>query len=103
MIIAKKDFEIDKSGPFIIEPTKGTSASYSFGMSHQEVRSLRADEFTVIDDTCLEQPTCDADSKYRTFDGSCNNVAAPLQGKAFTTFRRLLEPDYSDGNWLEID
>lgn len=40
---------------------------------------------------------CDPDSIYYTYDGSCNNLAVPLQGKAFMPFKRYIEANYSDG------
>ena len=33
----------------------------------------------------------------RTFDGTCNNYARPLQGASLTAFRRLLPPRYENG------
>uniref|UniRef100_A0A0N4ZAV5 peroxidase n=1 Tax=Parastrongyloides trichosuri TaxID=131310 RepID=A0A0N4ZAV5_PARTI len=35
--------------------------------------------------------------KYRTFDGSCNNIDEPLWGAAFTPFIRLKRAIYDDG------
>ncbi|GMT14395.1 hypothetical protein PFISCL1PPCAC_5692, partial [Pristionchus fissidentatus] len=35
--------------------------------------------------------------RYRTFDGSCNNLQNPLLGAAFTPFSRLLPAQYDDG------
>ena len=36
-------------------------------------------------------------SKYRTFDGTCNNLQQPLWGSSFVAFRRLLRPVYENG------
>lgn len=36
-------------------------------------------------------------SKYRTIDGSCNNIHRPYWGRSNTCHIRLLPPDYSDG------
>lgn len=51
---------------------------------------------TVIGDTCPKASRCPA-TKYRTSDGSCNNLAHPDWGKAFHTYSRVLPPRYSDG------
>lgn len=36
-------------------------------------------------------------SKYRTFDGSCNNPVRSSWGQALTGYKRLLHPRYADG------
>uniref|UniRef100_A0A6A7FUB4 Peroxidase-like n=1 Tax=Hirondellea gigas TaxID=1518452 RepID=A0A6A7FUB4_9CRUS len=42
-------------------------------------------------------PACSTHTRYRTTDGSCNNINNPDWGSAGTTFRRLLPPVYADG------
>uniref|UniRef100_A0A0M3JLZ9 Putative peroxidasin (inferred by orthology to a S. mansoni protein) n=1 Tax=Anisakis simplex TaxID=6269 RepID=A0A0M3JLZ9_ANISI len=36
-------------------------------------------------------------SRYRTFDGQCNNEKHPMWGSSHTRFRRLLRPIYENG------
>ncbi|KAB0801447.1 hypothetical protein PPYR_05801 [Photinus pyralis] len=41
---------------------------------------------------------CNESQRYRTYDGTCNNLKNPFKyGVAFTPFRRALPPDYGDG------
>ena len=47
----------------------------------------------------VHEPDCSSDSmvKYRTADGTCNNLNNPTYGAANTLFRRLIAPQYEDG------
>ncbi|XP_059053482.1 peroxidase-like isoform X2 [Achroia grisella] len=48
----------------------------------------------------LERFTCPTQmisSRYRTFDGSCNNPVRSSWGQALTGYKRLLHPRYADG------
>ncbi|OQV25520.1 Chorion peroxidase [Hypsibius exemplaris] len=42
-----------------------------------------------------ELPIC-AQTKYRTFDGTCNNIAFPDAGATDSVLTRMLKPDYAD-------
>ncbi|GFT01613.1 chorion peroxidase [Nephila pilipes] len=41
--------------------------------------------------------TCSRNGRFRTFDGTCNNLRHPSWGMASSCFQRLVEPDYADG------
>ena len=45
-----------------------------------------------------EEPNieCDPHAKFRTIDGTCNNLRNPLWGAAGTPFRRIVAPDFGD-------
>lgn len=36
-------------------------------------------------------------SKYRSIDGTCNNLADPMLGSSYTPFQRLLKSNYENG------
>lgn len=43
---------------------------------------------------------CDPKYKYRSYDGSCNNLLNPRFGQAGTIFQRLMGPaNYADGKF----
>lgn len=54
--------------------------------------------------SCAVPPlTCGNDTStlyYRTYDGSCNNLAYPGYGMANTRYGRLLKPKYGDGRYM---
>jgi len=55
------------------------------------------DNDNICDKSGLE---CDSSSRYRTFDGTCNNLQNPALGSVNSPYRRLLPPAYGDGDWL---
>ncbi|KAK7466015.1 hypothetical protein BaRGS_00037452 [Batillaria attramentaria] len=74
-----------------------------------ELPEMAAGEMTgLLDDTQSELRQCPHENpepecrdpmklKYRTIDGSCNNVANPRWGKSFEPQQRLLAPHYING------
>ena len=50
-----------------------------------------------IDPTKLFDCSVSTVKKFRTIDGTCNNVLRPLQGASNTEFRRILPSQYEDG------
>ena len=56
---------------------------------------------SILAKNCPIAPSCNSDAKYRTIDGSCNNLENPLRGKSETAFQRILPPLYDDGEMFE--
>lgn len=58
-------------------------------------------ELTPLHKTCKKfNQECtkeDIFSKYRSIDGSCNNIINGVRGKSFTVYKRILPPRYLDG------
>ena len=52
---------------------------------------------TRIKKDCPPTPTCDRNQKYRTIDGSCNNLLKPRFGQGSTPLQRILPNAYADG------
>ncbi|XP_022170860.1 peroxidase-like [Myzus persicae] len=48
---------------------------------------------------CATSVTCNSTSKYRTINGTCNNLEQPLWGSTFTPYIRLGSAYYDDGNY----
>ncbi|CAK9811196.1 Pxd [Anthophora plagiata] len=54
---------------------------------------------TPLSSTCSSSRNfiCNSRAKYRSIDGSCNNVENPSWGSAMTAYTRILFPQYFDG------
>ncbi|XP_015600667.1 peroxidase isoform X3 [Cephus cinctus] len=73
-----------------------------FGISNDECARLVSTlklHGTPLGPSCLADQfaDCNADAKYRSIDGSCNNLENPRLGSALTAYTRVLFPQYSDG------
>jgi peroxidase len=50
------------------------------------------------------EPVCaEIHKKFRTIDGSCNNLKTPNYGRAGTPLQRILEPSYGSKNNIYKD
>ncbi|KAG8328081.1 hypothetical protein J6590_000734 [Homalodisca vitripennis] len=63
---------------------------------HQFIRQRQQD----IGDDCIKEAVCDKGAKFRTIDGSCNNLEFPQWGMAGVPLVRILPAFYSDDNKL---
>ena len=56
-------------------------------------------EGTSLNAACAaeQQADCNLNYKYRSIDGTCNNLENPKLGSVMTAYTRLLFPEYMDG------
>jgi len=52
---------------------------------------------------CSPAVTCDPDARYRTYNGSCNNLQNPNWGSALTPYHRLMNAEFGDGKKENYD
>lgn len=55
---------------------------------------------TIFQSVCPQPDPCNPSGKYRTFDGSCNNILQPKYGWTHTPYQRVLPNAYFDGNFF---
>ena len=51
-----------------------------------------------IADVCVQVMECNGTAKYRTINGTCNNLEFPQWGVTGTALVRLIPANYQDGN-----
>ena len=51
---------------------------------------------TRFEELCPRPPPCDNFARFRTYDGSCNNLENPKFGWTFTPYQRILPNAYHD-------
>ncbi len=68
---------------------------FCFRLKSQVTTSNRNDDFdfadadidnTVLEDLCQPEPVCNPNDKFRTIDGSCNNLDNPKYGTLLDNF-----------------
>ena len=61
---------------------------------------FNSDTSDAIRERCpwVPAPTCNKNLKYRSFDGSCNNLKNSNFGRTGTPFQRILLPEYAKGS-----
>lgn len=79
---------------------------YIFFLLLQTKNSLHILSIATTNDGFLKQCAplvkCDPYAKYRSVNGSCNNLEIPTWGTSGSSFYRMLNANYSDGNILNI-
>ena len=73
------------------------------GLRAEGLQFFNSDTMNEIEDECewiKDYPNCRSveSRKYRSFDGSCNNLNEPNFGRAFTPFSRLMDSSYAPGS-----
>ncbi|KAG1674084.1 Chorion peroxidase [Nymphon striatum] len=93
---SQKAIDVGKDGAAFVAASLNLRQEFSLS-SRQGSSGLNTISGSGTTLNCPEIPVCDRNEKYRTADGSCNNLNNPLWGKSFTAFDRITDPSYSDG------
>ncbi|CAG7729964.1 unnamed protein product [Allacma fusca] len=91
--IARNNLLVVKACTYMQETYELTNEEAGVGLQEYSFSS------TALGQTCPPNPPCGVSSRYRTLDGSCNNLQIPKLGQSTTPLLRLLPPDYADGVW----
>lgn len=73
---------------FQLTPEQGTFALPAFSLLN-----------TIIGDSCPPEVECNPRLKYRSADGSCNNLVDGRWGRRGVALQRILPPKYGDGEF----
>jgi peroxidase len=93
------------AGYYIVLVTTYLSKEYGYNPASAYDGGLKLDKYSYllppeVREVCetFNYKKCPR-TKYRSFDGSCNNLRNPYLGAAMTRTGRLVVPDYHDGVW----
>ncbi|XP_037782099.1 peroxidase-like [Penaeus monodon] len=91
---SRKGFEMEKATSFLKERLNITNKRSVLALRHQG-KLVKSREYCGA---FREEPSnCDRFSRYRSADGTCNNLKNPTWGAAFMPYGRFAEYDYGDG------
>ena len=82
------------------------NAGMTMDSNHRQKRSLETQRIATAYAQKASCPfasntiVCDPTNKFRSFDGTCNNLNFPLYGSVNTPYQRFLQPEYADGTDL---
>jgi hypothetical protein len=88
-------FGVRCAGPIIVAIiVSGAAESQAAGTMVTGAQSVALQN---VADVCLTSIPCNPRARYRSFDGSCNNLQQPGWGSVNTALVRLLPAAYQDG------
>ena len=93
--------KINQDASFFLEKTKKVQESQHL-TSKQAGIGLRKDfnknTSKILDERCTwrETTVCDEKKKYRSYNGTCNNLKEPNYGRTGTPLQRMLPAEYSE-------
>ncbi|XP_069978463.1 chorion peroxidase-like [Penaeus vannamei] len=89
---SRKGYEMDMATSFLKERLNITDKNAILELEHSgELVKEQCDAVRA------GPPNCDRFSRYRSADGTCNNLKNPTWGATFTPHRRFAGQDYGDG------
>ena len=100
----KEIVDIDKEASKLLKVTKRlkelknlTDSQASVGL-RSGFNSVTSQRISRLCPWTSPGPVCDGAAKFRTMDGTCNNLRQPNYGRTGTPFQRILLPEYAKGS-----
>jgi len=100
----KEIVEIDKEARKLLKVTKRLKELKNLTDSQARVglrsgfNSRTSQQISQLCPWTKTPPSCPRGSRFRTMDGTCNNLRQPNYGRAGTPFQRILLPEYAKGS-----
>jgi len=100
----RKDISVvDSDAELLVQTTKRIQIANNLTDIQAGVglrNSFNSDTSTEIDSRCpwTPAPRCNPSLRYRSFDGTCNNLKEPNFGRTGTPYQRILLPEYAQGS-----
>ncbi|KAJ8915140.1 hypothetical protein NQ315_000392 [Exocentrus adspersus] len=98
--MSQKALEVSKFGLLTLEASRKMAESFPENVSRQAAGFPGSFHPRQLEDICPLKgtPRCpSASRRYRTADGTCNNLVDPWKGSAMLPMQRFLPPAYDDG------